>query len=144
MATSRREIRRHGFSFTPDLTPMTRIAVVGSRETFIGAREAVYSALDQLRTDWLYGEPFVVVTGGARGFDTLGMDYARERGLPLDIYWPLWNELGKRAGFVRNQDIVDHADLVLAWPLTSGRGTQLTIEIARRTETPCITFPFSI
>lgn len=43
-----------------------------------------------------------------------------------------WRKLGKRAGIVRNEEMVAAgADLVLAFPLPQGKGTQHAMKISR-------------
>lgn len=130
---STREIRSHGFDYTTVEGKMVRVGVVGTREPSRTYAE-VAADIDAFRD----GTPVVIVTGGARGVDSYGMRYAAEHGLPLDIYWPLWDTLGRRAGFLRNVDIVEHSDVILAWPGIGGSGTQHTVNIARESNTPCI------
>ncbi len=47
-----------------------------------------------------------------------------------------WKRLGKRAGFARNQTIVDDCDEVLAWWDGKSRGTAHTIGMARKAGKP--------
>jgi len=60
----------------------------------------------------------MIITGGARGADRLAEDYAVERGIPVRIFRAEWHRLGRAAGPVRNQVMLDEAapDLVLALP----------------------------
>ena len=64
-----------------------------------------------------------VVTGGARGTDTIGGLWAQEKGLELREYHPDWDTHGKKAGILRNQDMLDDSDPngVICFP--GGRGT---------------------
>ena len=134
MNTSRRELRLNGY--TSDISLLTRIAIVGTREPSLG-----YADILRDISSFIGQEDVVIVTGGARGVDTYGIWFAKEHSLPCDIYWPLWDELGKRAGFVRNNDIVVNSDIVLAWPGIGGRGTQLTVKLANDQNVPCIEVP---
>lgn len=57
-----------------------------------------------------------VVSGGAGGADKLGERWAASRGIPIRLFLAQWKALGKRAGFVRNQEMADYGDqLVLFW-----------------------------
>jgi len=57
-----------------------------------------------------------VVSGGARGADSLGEQYARQVGVPLERYPADWNKHGKGAGFIRNREMANHAEaLLLIW-----------------------------
>lgn len=56
------------------------------------------------------------VSGGAKGADTIGQEWAK--GYGLKIYPPLkpdWNKYGRAAGPIRNSDIVKMADVIVAF-----------------------------
>ena len=72
-----------------------------------------------------------VVSGGAYGVDVVAERAAKHRGLPTIIFKPDWQAHGKRAGFLRNEQIVAAADRVVAFWNGSSRGTMLTVDIAR-------------
>ena len=58
----------------------------------------------------------VVVSGTARGADTYGDSWAKEKNIPIVQYKPDWDGLGKAAGFIRNQQMAENADaLILVW-----------------------------
>jgi hypothetical protein len=61
--------------------------------------------------------------GCARGADSLCERYARSRGWTVRRFPADWNRLGKRAGVVRNQQMIDEfrPDVAVAFP--GGRGT---------------------
>lgn len=64
--------------------------------------------------------------GGAQG---------RKRGLEVVEHIPDWTT-GRRAGFVRNQRIVDDADRVVAFWDGSSSGTAHTIQVTRLARKP--------
>lgn len=71
-----------------------------------------------------------VVSGTARGVDKLGERYAVENVIPITRFVPDWNKHGKRAGFLRNAEMGDYADaLVAVWDGES-RGTKQMIDYA--------------
>ena len=77
-----------------------------------------------------------VISGGARGADTLGEKYARNNNIPLKRYIPDWEKHGKSAGFLRNAEMVDNADgLIALWDGVS-RGTPHTIRLAKQKGIP--------
>lgn len=83
------------------LEDVTRIIVAGSRDF------SDYSLLER-RLDWylqhLDSANIEIVSGGARGADTLGERYAIERGLQLRRFPALWEQNGnKAAGPLRNR-----------------------------------------
>lgn len=73
----------------------------------------------------------VIISGHARGADSLGEMYADERGIELDIYPAQWNKYGKSAGYRRNTQMLVEGkpDLVVAFP--GGRGTAMMVKIAK-------------
>ncbi|MBQ9721533.1 MAG: DUF2493 domain-containing protein [Oscillospiraceae bacterium] len=88
--------------------------------------------------DYLFSvcKPNAIISGTARGADTLGERYAKERGIPVQRFPAQWDKYGKRAGYLRNQEMLDHADaLIAAWDGKS-RGTAHMIEIARQKGIP--------
>jgi len=72
-----------------------------------------------------------IVSGGAKGADSLAARYASENNIKLVEFLPDWS-LGLNAGFLRNQHIVDSSDMIIAfWDGVSG-GTLDSIKKARK------------
>ena len=60
-------------------------------------------------------EPTAIITGLAKGADTLGLNYARNHDIPI-IQMPAdWNKYGKRAGYIRNEEMLKKADALIAF-----------------------------
>jgi hypothetical protein len=77
------------------------------------------------------GENIEIVSGTARGADTLGERYAQERGFKIRRFPADWGRLGLVAGHIRNAQMADYADLLIAfWDEISG-GTKNMIDTAR-------------
>lgn len=70
-----------------------------------------------------------IISGLARGADSLGCRYAHEKRLILRGFPAKWNLYGKRAGFIRNKQMLDEGkpDLVVAFP--GGVGTNMMCEL---------------
>lgn len=106
-----------------------KVAVVGSRS--ILDKQFVFKTLDFYLSRLLKEYEVVIVSGGAIGIDSLGAQWAELRGLKTEIYLPDWGMYGKKAGFLRNQTIVDNSDYLIA--ITTGsKGTQDSINKARK------------
>ena len=57
-----------------------------------------------------------VVSGGCRGVDQLGEQWADENGLPSKVMHADWVSYGREAGELRNRDMAHYADaLILLW-----------------------------
>jgi hypothetical protein len=102
-----------------------RILVCGGRD--YDNVDKVYEVLDEFPT-----EELLIIHGGARGADSLAGVWAFERGVQVTRYPADWEKYGKRAGYVRNQQMLDEGkpDLVIAFP--GGRGTAMMIDIAEK------------
>lgn len=73
-----------------------------------------------------------IVSGGAKGADSLATRYAREHNIPLKEFLPDWERYGRRAGFIRNEDIVRAADTVLCFWDGQSKGSGNSLSIAKR------------
>lgn len=73
-----------------------------------------------------------VVCGGARGADTIGENWARENGIPISYFLPDWKRYGNAAGHMRNHDMVNYADIIIAMWDGQSHGTKGTIDYAMK------------
>lgn len=72
-----------------------------------------------------------VISGGARGVDTLAIQWANTNNKKLEIYPAEWNRYGIKAGYIRNKLMGDTGDGIIAiWDGISP-GTKNMIDIAR-------------
>ncbi|MBR2460768.1 MAG: DUF2493 domain-containing protein [Clostridia bacterium] len=56
-----------------------------------------------------------IVSGGAEGVDSYAAEYAREHGIKLTVFLPEYQRYGRAAPIVRNKQIVDYADKIVAF-----------------------------
>lgn len=73
-----------------------------------------------------------IVSGGARGADSLGEKFAREHGCKIKRFIPDWDGLGKKAGFVRNWDMAKYADACVVFWDGKSKGTKHMIDLAKK------------
>lgn len=73
-----------------------------------------------------------IISGGARGADSLGERYAKENGIEVEIYRPDWDKYGKSAGFLRNTTIVENSEIIIAFWDGKSHGTQDTINKCKK------------
>lgn len=71
-----------------------------------------------------------IISGGARGADTLGERYAAERGFSLRRFPADWERYGKSAGGRRNKEMAQNADALIAYWDGFSRGTKNMIDEA--------------
>ncbi len=109
---------------TPKNTKTMKIAVIGSRTATAKHYEELTARLETLNAT-------EIISGGADGADALAERYALETGTKLTTYLPDWNKYGKAAGPMRNQDIINAAEIVVAlWDGVS-RGTADSLKKAK-------------
>lgn len=75
-----------------------------------------------------------IIHGMARGADRMGGAYAKLHGIPVLEFPALWDTYGKRAGPIRNAQMLKEGqpELVVAFRGPNSRGTQNMIDQARK------------
>lgn len=109
-----------------------KIAIIGTRECGnINLEQEIINRMLIFSND-------TIISGGARGIDTLAAMYARKHGMKLLEFRPDYATYGRGATFVRNRLIVDMADVVIAFWNGKSRGTKYTIDYAKKKHVPVI------
>lgn len=78
----------------------------------------------------------VIISGGARGADLLAERFAMQYSIPTEIFLPDWAKYGKKAGLIRNKEIISSADQVIAFWDGESNGTRSSINIAKKLKKP--------
>jgi predicted Rossmann-fold nucleotide-binding protein len=112
---------------------MKRVLICGGRD--YDDRDALQAALDRLHAEHGFA---VVIAGGARGADTLAAQWAERRGLPAQVYMAEWEKLGRKAGPIRNQRMLDEGKPALVIAFKGGTGTAGMIALAGKAGVPII------
>ena len=75
----------------------------------------------------------IIVSGTARGADQLGERYARDRNLNIERFPADWSLHGKSAGYIRNKQMAEAADALIAFRKAGAgnRGTDHMIRLAK-------------
>ena len=102
-----------------------KIAIIGSR-----------NLTAENLGEYLPPECTEIVSGGAKGIDSCAADYARANGLTLTEFLPDYKKYGRGAPLVRNKQIVDYADLVIAFWNGESKGTRFTVNYAQKQGKP--------
>jgi len=92
-------------------TPDFRVIIAGSRDIGEGDQcGAVVQRLGSIFDACLPGaERVEIISGGCRGVDRCGEILAERRGFALRIFPADWDTHGKKAGPIRNQQMIDYA-----------------------------------
>lgn len=84
-----------------------------------------------------------IVCGEAKGVDSLGRRYAEENNIPIASF-PVtsedWNKKGKAAGYIRNKEMGEYAEALIAIWDGESRGTQHMISIMKENKKPFETY----
>lgn len=90
---------------------MKKIGIVGSR------RRCSAEDLARVKEEFLFlfqpGD-WIVSGGCPKGADAFAELIAKERGVPILIFYPDWKQLGRTAGFARNTLIAKESDVLIA------------------------------
>lgn len=98
-----------------------KIAVIGSRNLKIDKLE-----------NYLPDGVTEIVSGGAMGIDACARKYAEENNIKLTEFLPEYQKYGRRSPLVRNLQIIDYADSVIAFWDGSSHGTRFVIENCKK------------
>lgn len=78
------------------------------------------------------GEQIEIVSGACpTGADYYGEQYAKERGFSLRRFPADWQQYGKRAGAVRNRQMAQYGDALIAFWDGKSKGTKIMIDEAQ-------------
>lgn len=80
----------------------------------------------------------IVVCGMAKGADSLGKEYAEKFKIGLKKFPADWGKYGKRAGPIRNSQMGDYADGLIAFWDGMSTGTAHMINYMRKKNKPVI------
>ena len=100
-----------------------RTIIAGSRGIHAYVKEAVEASGFEITR---------VISGGARGVDRSGEDWAAQNNIPVTQYIPDWDNIGKSAGYRRNSVMARNADALIAIWDGKSKGTAHMIEEAKK------------
>ena len=108
-----------------------KVIIAGSREGFVARN--VFEAIEESPFN---GKITEVVSGGARGVDKDGEYYAYCNQIPITLFLADWDKHGKKAGILRNTQMGDYAEaLVAVWDGQS-KGTKHMINYMQSLNKP--------
>lgn len=117
-----------------------RVVIAGSRDfddlpKLISSCANILSDIINRRNDL---DKIRVVSGTAKGADQLGEQYAKIAGYEVTKFYPDWNGLGKKAGYVRNTEMAKYAvangnyGVLIAFWDGKSKGTKHMIDLAKK------------
>lgn len=115
-----------------------KVGIVGGRD--FNNLHYMIRKLDKILDD--VKEPITIVSGGARGADSLAEEYAGISEFETLIFPADWDQHGKAAGFIRNRDIIKNSDVLVAFWDGVSKGTNSSIELAKSKKIPLFLFTY--
>lgn len=114
----------------------TRILITGSRTwTDTEYIRQVFTSLNET-----IDQDITLVSGHCpKGADMLGEKIALELGWDVELHPADWNQHGRKAGFIRNQKMVDsQPDKLVAFIHNKSKGAAMTVQIAKKVNLPIV------
>jgi hypothetical protein len=102
-----------------------KVIIAGGRN--FSDYEKLKSFCDEILSD---NTGIEIVSGKASGADNLGEQYAKEKGYPVKEFPADW-KLGRGAGHIRNTQMANYSDTLIAFWDGKSKGTKHMIETAR-------------
>jgi hypothetical protein len=116
-----------------------KVAIVGSRS--IKNEDLVINFIEECHSFDSYNDK--IISGGARGVDTIAEKYAKDNNIRTVIFVPNWEKYGNRAGFIRNSDIISKCEkCIIIWD-GSSELTKNDIELCEEMRKPCYIYDIS-
>lgn len=98
-----------------------------------GSRSINYINFDLYMKPQWYSQ---ILTGGAIGIDTLMEKWCRKNRIENIVYEAKWEIWGKRAGIIRNEEMVNAADAVIVFWDGKSPGSKHVIDYAKKINIP--------
>lgn len=106
-----------------------KLIVAGGRD--FDSYGAVSEEINHLAHGELADYGVSIVSGMARGADRLAWEFAKQADVQCYVFPADWDTHGKAAGFIRNRQMAEFADGLLAFWDGESRGTKHMIETMR-------------
>jgi hypothetical protein len=110
-----------------------KVIIAGGRD--FNDTEAFFKSMVSIAKDIEIDE---IVSGGAKGADRLGEVWADYAKLSLKVFPADWDTYNKAAGHIRNKQMAEYADFLIAFWDGSSKGTKNMIENMSKLEKPYI------
>lgn len=101
-----------------------------------------YSVFREIVSKFLKPTEDMIVSGAARGADTLAIMYANQYGITLQKFPAQWDLYGKSAGFIRNAEMANYGDALIAFWDGKSKGTAHMIQSMSRLDKPVYVFNY--
>lgn len=105
-----------------------KLIIAGSRNINLTVDQVQEAVVERWSTWGVVDGVSEVVCGLARGPDLAGKEWAKSMGIPVKEFPANWEQFGRKAGALRNIEMAEYADELLAYWDGKSRGTQHMIK----------------
>lgn len=117
-----------------DETKEIYVIIAGTRE--FKNYDLLRDVCDKILENKSKDHKIIIVSGHARGADTLGEKYASERGYDLRVFPADWDKYKKKAGHIRNEKMADLGNVLIAFFADGfeelSKGTRDMVKVAQK------------
>ena len=113
-----------------------RIIVAGGRDF------NNYEILNKVLSYKINPQYDTIISGKARGADSLGAEWAYKNSVPIKYFPAYWETYGKGAGFIRNTEMGEYADMLIAFWDGKSKGTAHMIKTMKMNKKPYLIFNY--
>ena len=105
-----------------------KIVIAGCRDfaDYDVAKEFILRCLEETEGK------ITIISGGCSGADALGERFAKEYGLKTEIFPADWKTFGRSAGPIRNKQMANECDMLIAFWDYKSKGTANMIHEAKK------------
>ncbi|MCK9470369.1 MAG: DUF2493 domain-containing protein [Bacilli bacterium] len=106
-----------------------KVIIAGTR-TFNDYKLLEETLDDIIREEHILDD-ITIISGTANGADKLGEIYAHNKGYKVLQFRPDWDKYGKSAGYIRNTEMAEAGDILVAFWDGKSKGTEHMINIMK-------------
>ena len=119
---------------------MFKVIIAGSRnyDDYNDFFRKVEQSMEKVFKNYSYNE-IEIVSGGCRGTDKMAERYAKSKKLKSVVFNADWS-LGKKAGPIRNAQMAEYGDMLIAFLTPDSRGTVSMVNEAKKIKLPIVIF----
>lgn len=109
---------------------MLKVIIAGGRDF------KNFELIEETMREFYNHQQLEIVCGGAKGADALGLLWAQQYDFLIRMFPAEWGDYGNAAGPIRNGQMAQHADELVAFWDGYSRGTKNMIETMQKLDKP--------
>ena len=111
-----------------------KVIIAGSRE--FNNYNFLKNKIDKILSSKKQEFNIIIISGTAKGADSLGEKYAKENNYQIERFPADWNKFGRSAGYKRNKQMAENSDAAIVFWDGKSKGSKHMIEICQEQKKP--------